>query len=384
MHDDTPFGGIPAAQFMRRHWQKSERLIRRAIPDFAGLVDRRALFALAGRDDVESRLIVKSGTSRTPRWSLEHGPFRLADFRSLPAADWTLLVQGLDLHLDAASRLLQRFDFISHARLDDLMLSYAVPGGGVGPHFDSYDVFLLQGPGRRLWRTSTQTDLTLVPNLPLKLLRNFAPATEAVLDPGDMLYLPPHVAHDGIAVTECMTYSIGFRAPTARELIEGFLQFLPDVLEVADWRYADPDLKPTAHPGRIDRRMQTRIGSALKAVRWDARIAARFIGSLLSEPKPEVFLEPPTSPLSRAAFARRIAGRTGGVRLDRRSRMLYDAENVYLNGSIIAAVARHPALMQLADRRMLPADVAWTADDINLLHAAYLTGALHAGTAAGS
>jgi 50S ribosomal protein L16 3-hydroxylase len=384
MHDDTLLGGIPAAQFMRRHWQKSERLIRQAIPGFAGIIDRRALFTLAGRDDVESRLIVKSGVAPKARWSLEHGPFRAADFKSLPAKNWTLLVQGLDLHHDPASVLLRRFDFIPYARLDDLMISYAVPGGGVGPHFDSYDVFLLQGPGRRRWRTSAQRDLTLEPNLPLKILRNFAAETEAVLDPGDMLYLPPHVAHDGVAVTECMTYSIGFRAPTARELIEGFLQFLPDVLAVADWRYTDPDLAPTANPGRIERRMQARIGRVLRSVRWDERIAARFIGCLLSEPKPDVFLDPPGRPLPRAAFARRVAGRAGGVRLDRRSRMLYDDANVYLNGSIIAAVAQHPMLVQLADRRALPPDTAWTMDDIGLLHDAYLTGALHAGTDRGS
>jgi len=245
-------------------------------------------------------------------------------------------------------------------------------------------VFLLQGPGRRRWRTSTQRDLTLQPNLPLKILRNFTAETDAVLDAGDMLYLPPHVAHDGVAVTECTTYSIGFRAPTARELIEGFLQYLPDVLEIADWRYADPDLAPTSNPARIDRRMQARIGRVLQSVRWDASLAARFIGCLLSEPKPDVFLEPPARPLGATAFARRIAGRAGGVRLDRRSRMLYDADNVYLNGSIIAGSAQHPLLVQLADRRAAPRDTAWSAEDLGVLHAAYLTGALHAGTDRGS
>ena len=265
MHN-TLLGGLPATQFMRRHWQKSARLMRQALPGFEGVVTRKELFALAARDDVESRLVIRQGGPRTASWSLRHGPFRAADFRALPAVGWTLLVQGVDLHVDAASKLLQRFDFIPYARQDDLMISYAVEGGGVGPHFDSYDVFLLQGHGRRRWRTSTQRDLALRPQLPLKILRNFHPDGDWVLEPGDMLYLPPNVAHDGIALTECMTYSIGFRAPTAGELVEQFLQYLPDALDVAERRYADPDLRPSSTPGRIDSRLQRQIGAMLRAI----------------------------------------------------------------------------------------------------------------------
>ena len=159
----TLLGGLTPSAFMRRHWQKRARLIRQALPGFDGVLTRDELFALAGRDDVESRLVIRSGSARNAKWSLERGPFRRADLRKLPPANWTLLVQGVDLHLDAAAALLQRFAFIPYARLDDLMISYAVPGGGVGPHFDSYDVFLMQGPGRRRWRTSAQTDLWLRP-----------------------------------------------------------------------------------------------------------------------------------------------------------------------------------------------------------------------------
>src|SRR5579862_834641 len=259
-------GGLTAAQFMRRHWQKKARLIRQALPGFGGIVSKRELFALAARDDVESRLIVSSGTARKASWSLEHGPFRATDLRALPARDWTLLVQGVDLHVDAGADLLHRFGFVPYARLDDLMISYAAPGGGVGPHFDSYDVFLLQGPGLRRWRTSTQADLSLRADLPLKILRSFDADDDWVLDPGDMLYLPPSVAHDGVALTECMTYSIGFRAPAAGELVEEFLHFLPDVLDVPEQRYTDPDLLPTATPARIDSRLQRRIGTMLKSI----------------------------------------------------------------------------------------------------------------------
>ena len=375
----TLLGGLTPTQFMRRHWQKRPQLIRQALPGFEGVLTRKQLFALAGRDDVESRLVIH-GAASAGGWSLRHGPFRATDFRALPATGWTLLVQGVDLHVDAAAALLRRFDFIPHARLDDLMISHAAPGGGVGPHFDSYDVFLLQGPGKRRWRTSTQADLTLRPQLPLKILRRFRADEEAVLEPGDMLYLPPDVAHDGVALTECMTYSIGFRAPTADQLVGEFLQFLPDELDFADRRYADPDLAASPRPGRIDRTMQQRLGRMLEAIRWDRALVARFVGCFLSEPKPSVFFEPPRRPLRRAEFARRIAGARGGVRLDRRSRLLYDATHVYLNGSVVAAVAEHPALAILADRRLLPADTAWAPPTVDLLFDAYLSGALPVGT----
>jgi 50S ribosomal protein L16 3-hydroxylase len=378
----TLLGGLTAAQFMRRHWQKKLRLMRQALPGFTGVVSRKSLFALAARDDVESRLVIREGTARSNNWSLMHGPFRTADFRALPATGWTLLVQGVDNHVDTASALLQRFDFIPFARLDDLMISYAVPGGGVGPHFDSYDVFLLQGPGQRRWRTSTQDDLTLRPRLPLKILRNFHAENDWVLEPGDMLYLPPNVAHDGVALTECMTYSIGFRAPAAAEVIEEFLHFLPDVLAVPDPRYADPDLRATTAPARIDDRLQRRIGAMLKAIRWDRTLVARFAGCLLSEPKPNVFFEAPPRPLRRAEFARRItrAG-DGGVHLDRRARLLYDSTHVYLNGSIMAPLAGHPTLAVLADQRRLDAATTLPKSTIDLLFDAYLNGAVHVGAA---
>ena len=383
--DNTVLGGLAPAQFMRRHWQKSARLIRQAIPGFAGVLTRRQLFALAGRDEVESRLVVRDGSARMPAWSLQHGPFSASDFKSLPATGWTLLVQGLDLHVDAAAALLQRFAFIPHARLDDLMISYAVPGGGVGPHFDSYDVFLLQGPGRRRWRVSTQQDLRLVPGVPLKILQHFKPEESWNLDPGDTLYLPPSVAHDGVAITECMTYSIGFRAPTMPELVEGFLQFLPEALPMVEQRYADPGLAATRMPGRIDRKMQRRMGAMLRPIRWDRAIVEHFLGCMLSEPKADVFFDPPPAPLSLRDFvrnARRAAN--GAVRLDRRARMLYDNASVYLNGEVIAALAGHPALATLADRRRLSAIAGLPEATWRLLHEAYLTGALHVGKSSAS
>jgi 50S ribosomal protein L16 3-hydroxylase len=191
-------GGLTARQFMSRHWQKKPLVVRGAIPGFSPLLERPALFTLAGQDEVESRLVEQQGD----RWKFRRGPFARKVIPPLSRAGWTLLVQGLDLHDDAAHGLLQRFSFLPQARLDDLMVSYATDGGGVGPHFDSYDVFLLQAQGRRRWRIGRQKDLELRDDVPLKILANFEPEEEHVLEPGDMLYLPPRYAHDGVAVGE--------------------------------------------------------------------------------------------------------------------------------------------------------------------------------------
>ena len=217
-------GNLTPSQFMRRYWQKKPLLIRQAIPNVEAPLSRDELFELADQDEVEARLI----THFRNKWQLEHGPFAPDELPSVKQRAWTLLVQGVDLHDDRARALLDRFRFVPDARLDDLMISYATDGGGVGPHFDSYDVFLLQVHGKRRWRISAQRDLSLRPGVPLKVLQHFEPEEEWVLEPGDMLYLPPHIAHDGVAEGECMTCSIGFRAPSASELTAQFLYHLAE------------------------------------------------------------------------------------------------------------------------------------------------------------
>jgi 50S ribosomal protein L16 3-hydroxylase len=369
----TLLGDRSVAAFLRQFWHKRALAVPAALPGFAGLFTVRELVALAGRDDVESRLVVRAGA----RWSLAHGPFRAADFRTLPGRNWTLLVQGVNLHSEAADRLLRRFSFLPYARLDDLMVSYAAPGGGVGPHFDSYDVFLLQGFGRRRWRYGRSDDLALKPGLPVKILRRFAPEHDAVFGPGDLLYLPPHYGHDGVAVDACTTYSIGFRAAGATELAAAFLDFLRDEVALAG-RYADPDLAASDEPARIGTAMQRRCGRMLDGIRWDAGTVARFLGQWLSEPKPTVFFDPPRAPLARAAFLARIARR--GVRLDVRTQLLYDDGHLFINGEArpwpAAGAAR---LRQLANDRALPARAAGRlpAAAADLLHAWYRDGYLH-------
>src|SRR5215831_8377519 len=348
--NDALLGGMSAAQFLRRHWQKKPLLVRKAIASFVDPLSVDALFALAARDDVESRIVLQ----KRGRWSLMHGPFRKSVRRALPRHKWTLLVQGVNLHVPAGDALLRRFDFIPYARLDDLMVSFAAPGGGVGPHFDSYDVFLLQAAGRRRWRISGQRNLALEPGLPLKILARFRPQRSWLLGPGDMLYLPPQVAHDGTAVEECTTYSIGFRSPSAQELAVAFLDWLRDRVGV-DERYADRDLAPAREPARIGAGMRSRVAAMLRRVRWADRDAASFLGSFLTEPKASVVFAPPARPLDATQF-RRAAGQRG-LRLDSRTQLLYDDRQLYINGEAMPWPAQQAAfLRQLANRRQVAAE----------------------------
>ncbi len=340
-------GGLTPAQFMKRHWQKKPLLVRGALPHFAPLLSRAELFALAGREEVESRLVARSGG----RWRFRRGPFSRRALPPLARPDWTLLVQGVDLHHQPAHELLSRFRFVPQARLDDLMVSYAADGGGVGPHFDSYDVFLLQAQGRRRWRIGRQDDLGLLPGVPLKILANFEPEAEYVLEPGDLLYLPPRYAHDGIAQGECQTYSIGFRSPAAAELARDLLQRLSeDAAEAAGERvYRDPSQAATAAPGAIPAPLQAFAQAALAAALKDPGALERALGEALSEPKPSVWFEGAAP-----------ANLDSGVVLDRRTRMMYDHSHVFINGESHRASGRDAALMRaLADgRRLQPRQMA--------------------------
>jgi 50S ribosomal protein L16 3-hydroxylase len=343
----TLLGGLSPTRFLREVWHKRPLLIRNAVPGFAGLLTPGEMQQLACRDDVESRLVQGSGT----HWHLDHGPFKKNDFKRLPKTEWTLLVQSLNHFLPEADALLARFNFIPHARLDDLMVSYAVPGGSVGPHFDSYDVFLLQGQGHRRWQISTQTDLTLLDDAPLKILRRFRAEAEWVLGPGDMLYLPPHVAHYGVAEDACTTYSIGFRAPTTEELTQGFLIHLQDSL-VLPGRYSDPDLRLQSHPGEISRDMLDQIEDMIARIKWTRRDIAEFAGRYLSEPKPNVFFDAPEAPLSHAAFHKQA--NKAGVALNPKSRLLFAGGRFFINGEAFTPTADEiPALQHLADQRRL-------------------------------
>lgn len=367
----TLLGGITPARFLKEYWHKKPLLVRQAIPDFKPLLSREELFALAHQDEAESRLI----THFDQHWQFAHGPF--AKLPPLRKKEWTLLVQGVNLHHDAADELLQQFRFLPDARLDDLMISYASDGGGVGPHFDSYDVFLLQAHGKRRWQISAQKDLSLVPGMPLKILSHFEAEQEWILEPGDMLYLPPQYAHDGIAIGECMTYSVGFRAPSYQELGEGFLQFLAESIELPG-RYADPDARFSSSPAQIGGDMLARVATHLSAIRFDESDIAIFLGEYLSEPKANVFFDPPEKALSGSVFAQRAIKH--GIRLSRKTRMLYTAQLVFINGeSFRVSRTDQKILRQLADNRQLAgSDIRNAGKDVmETFHQWYIDGWVH-------
>ena len=348
MDTDTPLtllGGLTPAQFMKRHWHKKPLLVRQAIPGFEPCVGRAELVQMLAQDDVESRLIVHGPQG----WKLRHGPLPRRSLPPFSQKRWTFLVQGVDLHHQGVHQLLQQFRFVPDARLDDLMISYATDGGGVGPHFDHYDVFLLQAHGRRRWRIGRQKDLSLVPDVPLKLLQNFVPEQEFVLEPGDMLYLPPKWAHDGTAEGECMTWSIGFRSPQAGELARELLQGLADeAAELAgDAVYRDPQQPAVAQAAQIPAELQDFARQALAQVQRDPRWLDMLLGEYLSAPKDKVWFD------SREA---RPWTPGQGVALHRRSRMLYDAQHIFLNGEGFAVAGRDARLLRrLADERVLGA-----------------------------
>lgn len=337
-------GGLSPSQFMKRHWQKKPLLVRNAIPDFVPCIDRKALVTLAGQEGVESRLIVDSAQG----WRMKHGPFAPRSLPPFKQKKWTFLVQGVDLQHDGVHQLLQQFRFVPDARLDDLMISYASDGGGVGPHFDSYDVFLLQAHGQRRWRIGRQKDLSLQPGVPLKILQNFEAEEEFVLNPGDMLYLPPKYAHDGIAVGECMTWSIGFRAPQAGDLARELLLGIADEAfdGVGHALYRDPQQAAVAQPAAIPLAMSEFAHQVLNQALKDPNLLASLLGEYLTEPKSTVWFEAPQdTPDWRA-----------GVCLDRRTKMMYDDKQLFINGESFRMSGKDARLLrQLADDRVLGA-----------------------------
>ncbi|MGB4360051.1 MAG: cupin domain-containing protein [Rhodoferax sp.] len=345
-------GGISPEVFMKRFWQKKPLLVRQAVPGFKPLLDRAELFELAGNEDAQTRMVIQEPGSK-PGWRFKHGPFQRRALPPLKQPGWTILVQGVDLHHERVHELMNQFRFVPDARLDDLMISYATNGGGVGPHYDSYDVFLLQAHGNRRWRIGRQKDLSLQRDVPLKILANFEPEVEYVLEPGDLLYLPPRYAHDGIAEGECMTYSIGFRIPNRAELARELLQRLAEDAEeaVGVALYQDPNQPAVDQPAEIPARMLEFAQDALQDALQDSRALARGLGEYMTEPKPNVWFEVQSESGQDA-----LTLKAQGIRLDRRTRMMFDAHHVFINGESFSASGRDATLMRsLANTRRLSA-----------------------------
>ena len=347
-------GGLTPEQFMKRHWQKKPLLIRQAVPNMTPLIERAELLSMLESEEVESRLIVRKGA----KWQLKKGPMARKSLPSFKTPDWTVLVQGVDLHNDAVHALLQQFRFVPDARLDDLMISYATDGGGVGPHFDSYDVFLLQAHGQRKWRIGRQKKYELQEGVPLKILQNFKPEAEFVLNPGDMLYLPPGYAHDGIALGECMTYSVGFRVPRSAELASELLMGLSE--EVAedgggalDALYRDPQQPAAIQDASVPKALQQFAAQAVAKALKDPQLLNCLLGESLTEPKPNVWFDTPDlDDLPNYAWPAQ-------VHLDRRTKMLFDAKHIFINGESFRAAGQDAKLLRkLANEKTLSAQQA--------------------------
>lgn len=364
----TLLGGLSVNEFLRDYWQKKPLLIRQALPGFNGLLDPHQLMDLACTADAQARLV----ENKRGRWHLQQGPFESAALSRLGKSKWTMLLQGLNHSLPEAAELLKSFSFIPHSRLDDLMVSYAPKEGGVGPHFDSYDVFLLQGMGHRRWQISGQQDRTLIDGAPLRILQNFYVEHEWVLAPGDMLYLPPQWAHNGIAEDDCMTYSIGFRAPSYHELAEQFLVYLQDSICI-DGIYSDPDLKQQSHPSEISDDMLQQVGKAIKKIQWDRSDIAQFLGCYLSEPKPHIFFDAPEKPWTINRF--KTALEKKGITLNLKTQILCHEDSVFVNGEAHCVDPEtYEVLRLLADERRLDATLNLPATVIDMLYQFYLDG----------
>lgn len=273
---------LNSSDFLKKYWQKKPLLIRSAFKNFQAPLSAEELAGLACEDFIESRIIIEHKSD--PKWTLENGPFSETRFANLPETHWTLLIQGLNKIVPELDDLLHQFNFIPSWRVDDLMASYAAPGGSVGPHLDQYDVFLLQASGRRKWMISEKetSEDDLEENLPLKILKNFESEQEWILEPGDMLYLPPNVAHYGIGMDDCMTYSIGFRAPSHAELLTAYLD--ENIASLKDsLRYQDPDLSNQQNPGEISTAAINQVQKILSSHFNDKAVIADWFARYITD-----------------------------------------------------------------------------------------------------
>ena len=351
-------GGLSPNQFMARYWQKKPLLVRNAFPDFEPAVSIDEVLALCTQDTLQTRLIQSApkGRSRhSGNWSLAHGPFRKRDLPKISDPNWTVLVQQVNTLLPAADRFLDAFRFIPEARLDDLMISVAGPGGGIGAHVDSYDVFLIQAQGQRRWEIAQRFAPALIDGLPLKILKSFRAEHEWLLNPGDLLYLPPQVAHRGTAVgAACMTWSIGFRAPGRVALADQAWSQHLEQFEESDWH--DPWLKASDRPGEIPEQLLAALTRQVLQTFPNRKALRSAIACVLSEPAPSAVFETPRPAPTLRGFS--SAAKRHGIALSPASRLLYVDRAFYINGEAVSTpltVSASTALRNLANHRRLSA-----------------------------
>ncbi len=349
-------GGLSPAEFLRAYWQRRPLFVHQALPGFQSPVRPNDLAGLACEEDVESRLVLEKGGQQP--WELRHGPFSTEDFASLPKTHWILLVQEINKHLAEAEQLMARFDFIPTWRIDDVMVSFSPEHGSVGPHVDSYDVFLVQAQGRKRWQVAGRTDTrtAFLAGLELRILREFTPEQEWVLEPGDMLYLPPGVAHHGVALGDTQTWSVGFRAPSHADMLTAMAEHMTKHLDT-EARYEDPELLPAAAPAEINSEVLARVQNLVRGLVQTADPADWF-GRLVTENHSGLEPEPPAQPMSPSELLASVRDAGTLIRANA-SRFAYvrrpsGAALLFVDGESFELDARSaPAASQVADRGVL-------------------------------
>ncbi len=356
-------GKISNDVFLKKYWQKKPLLISGAIKNFKSLITEKDLFKIAQNETAISRLIeYKHGI-----WQVKYGPFKKSDLPKKTNTSWTMLVQNINHHVPFAESFLNLFKFIPYARLDDLMVSFATKKGSVGPHYDSYDVFLFQAHGEREWKISDQKKFSLDKKSAIKIITNFKTKNSWVLKPGDMLYLPPNVGHWGISQSDdCLTYSIGFRAPGTFEIQSKFLDFIQDnLITNQNDLYKDPNLNLQKNPAEINLNMIKKIQQIVNQLRWNAKSINTFIGQLLTEPIEGAVFET-SKPLTLEIFKKDLIRKP--LKLNPKTRMLFIKNNFYINGELIETDKKSLVhLKQLANDREISAKSTLNKKDLNAL-----------------
>jgi 50S ribosomal protein L16 3-hydroxylase len=353
-------GGLTIEEFLRDYWHKKPLLVRRAFPGYACPIAPEELAGLACEEGVESRIVLEKDGERP--WQAEHGPFPEERFLRLPPTHWTVLVQEMNKHVPAFALLQDHFAFIPWWRLDDVMVSYAPEHGSVGPHADNYDVFILQGAGRRRWQINTRAPgpEDLIPGLDLRIMKHWETEQEWVLEPGDMLYMPPGVAHYGVALDDCISISVGFRAPNVKGML---IDFAERFIETADPErfYADPDLAPQPDPGEISLAARERIRDIIRAIDLSDAGIDRWFGQFITEAKPGHDVPLPEEALDAEGFEQRLED-TGLLIRSEYCRLAHFTASdgvlqLYVNGEELHLDAKHLSLVRyLCTAREYPAD----------------------------
>jgi len=375
---EIQWGDLSAEQFLNDYWQKKPLLIRQAFPNLDPLLEPDELAGLALEEEVESRLIRYNPLKSD--YALQRGPLSEADFAQLPESHWTLLVQAVDHYVDEAAELLDCFNFIPRWRIDDLMISYATPGGGVGPHYDNYDVFLLQAGGTRRWEIGgiESSKSPRVEELPLMILRDFMATEVFELEPGDMLYLPPQVAHNGVATSaDCLTYSIGFRAPSDAEMLRSFSDYIGESLS-GEQRYSDPDLLIPGASGELDEASLQRVSDRLQRLLNQPETLASWFGQHVSEPKyPDDIYQPDVEEVEDWALEFDSAL---GVSLLPSARLFYMEKNgqlqLFCNATLVQTQGGNPEWIKKLCNSRSSGPISASPADMSLLKTLYALGAI--------